>query len=141
MLSSDVLVAGLSKMTAQQLLHRWIVGREVDSKVERPLNVCAVAVCAGTNAGFTLPWKNAIKASQLLMATEAEQVDIVLTMCGALGLDSQGMYHIPLKEKHVLCITKEDQRLQSILMVWAFKDARDHHGTVATSQALRPYCV
>lgn len=69
-----------------------------------------MAVYARADADFTLPTKNAIKASQPQMAPEDEQNDTMPMMFGTLELHFESLYRVLRKRRHVPWILKEDKR-------------------------------
>lgn len=81
---------------------------------------------ARADADLTLPSKSAIKASQLEVVLEGEQGEIVLTMLGALELDSESINHVSWEVKRVLWVPKEEKRLKSRVMVCSHMDSRGY---------------
>lgn len=70
--------------------------------VEGSLNIPVVAIFSYVDTDLILQSKNPIKASQLMVAPDDEQDNIIAITFRALELNSKGLYGVPWRVRIVL---------------------------------------
>lgn len=115
------------------ILSRWTtIGDDANGEALGSVALRTVAVFACTEADYTLPSKNATKASQVGVLAASELEYELVTQFGQAEADSVGLFNVSWAEKVNMWIPDASKHLQVRLIVCAHIGACGHRGQAST---------